>query len=146
MGKTGAKGGAKASTKGAKGGAAGGGEKGAKGGGRGGKKEGGDLKNFSQVKARHILTDKEQKCRDAYAVIQQDFGDKAVPGSKFGLLAEKVSECSSAKKGGNLGWFPRGKMVGEFETKAFSTPVGEVSAPFKTTNGWHILLVEGRKA
>ncbi len=100
------------------------------------------------MKARHILCEKEGKIRDAYAVIKQNWLDegKAIPGPKFGEIAEKASECSSGKKGGNLGWFPRGKMVGEFEQKAFSTPVGEVSQPFKSSSGWHIILVEGRKS
>lgn len=42
--------------------------------------------------------------------------------------------------------FPRGKMVGAFEAKAFGTPVGAVTEPFKSASGWHIVLVEGRKA
>jgi peptidyl-prolyl cis-trans isomerase NIMA-interacting 4 len=37
-------------------------------------------------------------------------------------------------------------MVGAFEQKAFGTPVGAVSEPFKSSSGWHIILVEGRKA
>jgi peptidyl-prolyl cis-trans isomerase NIMA-interacting 4 len=37
-------------------------------------------------------------------------------------------------------------MVGAFEEKAFGTPVGGVTEPFKSPSGWHIVLVEGRKA
>ncbi|KAJ8904433.1 hypothetical protein NDN08_000951 [Rhodosorus marinus] len=74
-----------------------------------------------------------------------DDGDK-IPGPKFGEYAMKYSECSSAKSGGNLGWFPRGKMEGKFQEVAFSTEVGKVAPPFKGANGWHILLVEGRRA
>lgn len=47
----------------------------------------------------------------------------------------KYSECSSAKAGGNLGWFPRGKMEGKFQDVAFSTPEKECSQPFKGANG-----------
>jgi len=49
------------------------------------------------------------------------------------------------KKGGDLGWFGRGKMVFEFQNIAFSTKVGDVSDIFKTEHGYHILLVEGRR-
>lgn len=37
-------------------------------------------------------------------------------------------------------------MVGVFEQKAFAAAVGEVTEPFKSPSGWHIVLVEGRKA
>jgi len=48
-------------------------------------------------------------------------------------VAQEFSECPSGKKGGDLGWFPRGKMAGPFQEVAFNTPVGAVSAPFKST-------------
>jgi NIMA-interacting peptidyl-prolyl cis-trans isomerase 4 len=48
-------------------------------------------------------------------------------------VASEFSECPSGKKGGDLGWFPRGKMAGPFQEVAFNTPVGATSAPFKST-------------
>lgn len=48
-------------------------------------------------------------------------------------VAAAYSECPSGKKGGDLGWFPRGKMAGPFQEVAFNTPVGATSAPFKST-------------
>ena len=51
----------------------------------------------------------------------------------FFQVAAEYSECPSAKKGGDLGWFPRGKMAGPFQEVAFNTPVGATSAPFKST-------------
>jgi peptidyl-prolyl cis-trans isomerase NIMA-interacting 4 len=48
-------------------------------------------------------------------------------------MAQEYSECPSGKKGGDLGWFPRGKMAGPCQEVAFSTPVGATSAPFKST-------------
>lgn len=112
-----------------------------------GKGKGGsdDLKNCNHVKARHILCDKYGKINEAYEDLKEQYPGKCPPG-KFGELAKKWSECSSANSGGNLGWFPRGKMVKEFEEKAFNSPVGTVSAPFKSASGYHIILVEGRKA
>ncbi|PNX81360.1 peptidyl-prolyl cis-trans isomerase nima-interacting 4-like protein [Trifolium pratense] len=49
------------------------------------------------------------------------------------VVAQEYSECPSGKKGGDLGWFPRGKMAGPFQEVAFNTPVGVTSAPFKST-------------
>jgi len=48
-------------------------------------------------------------------------------------LAAQYSECPSGKKGGDLGWFPRGKMAGPFQEVAFATAIGATSAPFKST-------------
>ncbi|KAL2935251.1 Peptidyl-prolyl cis-trans isomerase NIMA-interacting 4 [Bienertia sinuspersici] len=61
------------------------------------------------------------------------------------MLAAQYSECPSGKKGGDLGWFPRGKMAGPFQDVAFSTAIGATSAPFKSTHGYHIVLCEGRR-
>eukprot|EP00899_Mesostigma_viride_P015865 jgi/Mesvir1/2427/Mv22162-RA.1 len=85
--------------------------------------------------ARHILCEKMGKINEAYAKLQDPYlnnGDK-VPPSVFGQVAMEYSECSSGKKGGDLGWFPRGKMAGPFQDVAFSLPVGGCSAPFKST-------------
>lgn len=142
----GKKGGAGSSGKAAKGGGsnAGKGKAGAsnaKGGKAGGKD---DMKTCNHVKARHILCEKYGKICEAYDELKELYPGKIPPG-KFGELAKKYSECSSGNSGGNLGWFPRGKMVGAFEEKAFGTPPGQVTPPFKSTSGYHIVLVEGRK-
>lgn len=58
----------------------------------------------------------------------------------FPIIAEQYSEDeSSAKQGGSLGVFGRGQMVPEFEKVAFSLKPGEISKPFKTDFGWHIV-------
>lgn len=118
------------------------GSKGQKGGGKGTGKD--NMKTCNFVKARHILCEKYGKISEAHDELKEQCPGKVIP-AKFGELAKKWSECSSANSGGNLGWFPRGKMVGAFEEKAFGTPPGEVTAPFKSSAGYHIVLVEGRK-
>eukprot|EP00008_Paramoeba_atlantica_P014562 CAMPEP_0201496814 /NCGR_PEP_ID=MMETSP0151_2-20130828/61902_1 /ASSEMBLY_ACC=CAM_ASM_000257 /TAXON_ID=200890 /ORGANISM="Paramoeba atlantica, Strain 621/1 / CCAP 1560/9" /LENGTH=135 /DNA_ID=CAMNT_0047886927 /DNA_START=56 /DNA_END=459 /DNA_ORIENTATION=+ len=134
------------SSKGGKGkGGKGGNQKGGKGGKGGGKGDKEDLKTCNHVKGRHILCEKHGKISECYNALKEgwlDDGDK-VPPAEFGKLAMKYSECSSGRRGGDLGWFPRGKMVGTFQDVAFKTAVGGCSGIFKTSNGYHIFLCEG---
>mmetsp|Transcript_17821 Transcript_17821/g.29301 ORF Transcript_17821/g.29301 Transcript_17821/m.29301 type:complete len:128 (+) Transcript_17821:85-468(+) len=113
----------------------------------GSKDDDGSLGTCTYVKARHILCEKQSKILEVQKKLREgwlDNGDK-VPPPEFGKLAMEYSECSSGKKGGDLGWFPRGKMEGKFQDVAFNTAIGKVSEPFKGSNGWHMLIVEGRK-
>ena len=64
----------------------------------------------------------------------------------FAEMASKHSDDPGSKqKGGDLGFFPRGRMVPEFETAAFSTEKGKITEPVKTQYGYHIILVEDKK-
>lgn len=60
--------------------------------------------------------------------------------ASFGELAGKYSDCSSAKRSGDLGPFGRGAMQKPFEDAAFSLKVGEMSEPVLTESGVHIIL------
>ncbi|XP_027338544.1 peptidyl-prolyl cis-trans isomerase NIMA-interacting 4 isoform X1 [Abrus precatorius] len=117
-------------------------ENASKGKGKGGK--GGDsLGTCTYVKARHVLCEKQGKINEAYKKLQDGWlsnGDK-VPPAEFAKVAQEYSECPSGKKGGDLGWFPRGKMAGPFQDVAFSTPIGATSAPFKSTYSLGLLSV-----
>ncbi|XP_022999389.1 peptidyl-prolyl cis-trans isomerase NIMA-interacting 4 [Cucurbita maxima] len=122
-------------------------ESASKGKGKSGKAASDGLGTCTYVKARHILCEKQGKINEAYKKLQDGWlsnGDK-VPPAEFAKLAAEYSECPSGKKGGDLGWFPRGKMAGPFQDVAFSTLIGATSAPFKSTHGYHIILCEGRK-
>jgi len=55
-------------------------------------------------------------------------------------------DLGSARNGGELGWFGRGQMVPEFEEMAFSTPAGEISEPFQSNYGFHIIAVDSIRA
>lgn len=64
----------------------------------------------------------------------------------FGKLAKAESEDPGSKdKGGDLGYFSRGRMVKEFEDMAFSAPVGQVSSPVRTNYGYHLIKVLDKK-
>lgn len=102
------------------------------------------------VRASHILimdqkgTPEESAARKAridsiYAVL------KASP-SKFEDMAMRYSDDKgSARQGGLLQWFGSGMMVQEFDSVAFALPVGQISEPFRTQFGWHIINKIDRK-
>lgn len=88
-----------------------------------------------QVRARHILVDTEE---EANSVIE-----RLSAGEGFAELASELSKDTSNKdQGGELGWFPRGIMVTDFEEAAFSLPAGQTSDPIRTPFGFHVLEVE----
>ncbi|KAH7943646.1 peptidyl-prolyl cis-trans isomerase NIMA-interacting 1 [Rhipicephalus sanguineus] len=60
--------------------------------------------------------------------------------STFEELASKYSDCSSAQRKGDLGYFARGAMQKPFEDTAFSLEVGELSDPVFTDSGVHLIL------
>ncbi len=97
------------------------------------------LAGGDQVKARHILLESEA---DARAVIEA-----LNKGGDFARLASEKSTGPSAASGGDLGWFSKGQMVPEFSDAAFAMEPGKYTKePVKTQFGWHVILVEDRKA
>lgn len=84
------------------------------------------------------IASSEEDIKYVYSLISQ--------GQDFGMLAEQFSQDpGSAANRGSLGYFGRGRMVPEFEEKAFSMNIGDISEPFKTNFGWHILKVTGTR-
>lgn len=74
----------------------------------------------------------EQKINEAY--------QKLLQGEDFAKVAMDYSDDkASAKRGGDLPWFGTGRMVPEFESAAFDTKVGEITKPFRTAFGFHII-------
>lgn len=102
---------------------------------------------ITRVEARHILIRADEKADqatvDAAKVKIDGILAEINGGLDFAEAAKKYSEdTGSAENGGLLDSFARGDMVAEFENAAFSTPVGSISEPIKTSFGWHIIKVE----
>jgi peptidyl-prolyl cis-trans isomerase C len=91
-----------------------------------------------EVRARHILV-KDEKV--AAAVIKELDG-----GADFAKLAADKSIGPSKDRGGDLGYFSKGQMVGPFEDAVFALSKGEYSKqPVKTKFGFHVILLEDQR-
>lgn len=109
----------------------------------------------NEVKAKHILIrmKKDALPKDtliAYTKIIK-LRDRIIAGEDFEAIATQFSEDKSARNdsktgrkgnGGNLGYFSAFRMVYPFEVAAYSTKVGQISMPFKTQYGYHIMKVD----
>lgn len=93
-----------------------------------------------QVDARHILVTTQAQAEDIITQLNH--------GAKFATLAVKDSiDPGSKKDGGELGWFAQADMVPAFANAAFNLQPGQYTkTPVQTQFGWHIILVEGRRA
>jgi peptidyl-prolyl cis-trans isomerase D len=103
-----------------------------------------------ELNVRHILirpkTEDDAGWQDAQTRAGEVSAKVMVPGADFAALARQYSEDPGSKdSGGDLGWFPRGRMVKEFEDAAFTLSPGQVSGPVRSQFGYHILKLEGRK-
>ncbi len=103
-----------------------------------------------QVRSRHVLIKVESNASDedkAKALEQaESVRRKALAGSDFAALAKKYSEDEgTAKKGGDLGYNPRGRMVKTFDDAQFAVEVGGVSEVVESPFGFHVIKVEGKR-
>ncbi|MFW9965585.1 MAG: peptidylprolyl isomerase [Candidatus Thorarchaeota archaeon] len=97
------------------------------------KKKGG---GGGKVCASHILVKKHSQALEIISRIRE--------GEDFGSLCKQYSDCSSKKRGGDLGCFGRGEMVKEFENAVYALSVGAMTTePVKTEFGYHIIKRTG---
>ncbi len=105
--------------------------------------------NGEKVKLSHILIDTTKLKTDAELKTAkqkiEEVKKEIDNGADFAETAEKYSTCSSAKDGGDVGFYKKsGSLVEELDEVAFSMKVGEISEPVKTQFGYHIIKVTGK--
>ncbi|NNC38423.1 MAG: hypothetical protein HKO02_13280 [Hyphomonadaceae bacterium] len=95
--------------------------------------------DMKQVRARHILVDSAEKAKEVY--------DLLANGGDFSTLAKQISIDNSTRDlGGDLSYFTKASMDAEIADTAFALKKGEISKPFKTDRGWHVLEVVAMRA
>ena len=100
----------------------------------------------TQTHARHILIRLNEVVSESDARKRLgDLRERVENGGDFAELARLHSDDTSASRGGDLGWIAPGDTVPEFERAMTALKPGEVSQPFKTAFGWHIVQVLERR-
>ena len=101
----------------------------------------------AQAHARHILL-RTNELEDDQTVEQKlaNIRERVLKGEDFAAIAAVTSQDpSSAADGGDLGWTGPGSFVPEFEKQLNTLQDNEISQPFKTQYGWHIVQLLGRR-
>ncbi|ORX95851.1 dodo-like protein [Basidiobolus meristosporus CBS 931.73] len=107
-----------------------------------------------QIKASHLLVKHRDsrrpsswkeaeitRTKEEALEILEKYRSKILAGEvSLGELARTESDCSSAKREGDLGFFGRGQMQPPFENAAFALKVGEMSEPVWSDSGVHLIL------
>ena len=104
--------------------------------------------NVSSVRARHILVsyDTADPADRSRALDQiSKIRERIVNGERFDKLAATFSEDGmSARRGGDLGWAPKGTYAPAFEEYCWSAEIGKLSEIISTSFGFHLIVVEDR--
>lgn len=102
-----------------------------------------------QVRASHILVSVPENSTEAQKKEARKKAEGILKelknGANFEEVAKQKSDCPSRERGGDLGFFPRGRMVKPFEDAAFSLKPGVLSDIVETQFGYHIILVKEHK-
>jgi len=102
----------------------------------------------TQTHARHILLRSSAIMSDAQAKAKlEELRKEILAGADFAKLAKQYSEDpGSASNGGDLGWLDPGSTVPIFQDQMDKLQPGQISEPFKSQYGWHIVQVLGRRS
>ena len=108
-----------------------------------------EMSRPEEVQARHILVKVPQGADaatiEAARLRLLEMRVKITQGADFASVARSGSEDDSASAGGELGYFPRGRMLPEFEATAFTMATGEISEPVRTAVGWHLIYLQNHQ-
>lgn len=108
----------------------------------------GRFKKYSQARFAYVKFELEPTRLDTSDILEDtyDLITRLRNGEDFAELAKDFStDKSNADKGGDLGWFARGKMVSEFDEAAFNAAPGDIVGPVLTRFGYHIIRVDDRR-
>ncbi|MEM7001056.1 MAG: peptidylprolyl isomerase [Pseudomonadota bacterium] len=110
-------------------------------------RRGAGMQREQQTQVRHILVrPSEIRSPEETADLIQSIYDELQAGGDFAALAETHSQDpASALNGGDLGWATPEQFVGQFGETMDATAINQVSRPFLTQFGWHILQVLDRR-
>jgi peptidyl-prolyl cis-trans isomerase SurA len=100
-----------------------------------------------QTEARHVLiAPNEIRTEDQARRLAQEVYERISGGEAFNVVARQLSDdTQSVVAGGDLGWVSDGGMPPEFEAVVRDLGVDELSEPFRTSFGWHVAEVTGRR-
>jgi peptidyl-prolyl cis-trans isomerase D len=99
-----------------------------------------------ELKAKHILFRGSDEKSLSEALKKAEALKPQLTQQNFSTFAAKESEDPSAKTNkGDLGWFTRESMVPEFSKAAFEAKIGSIIGPVKTSYGYHLISIEGKK-
>lgn len=111
-------------------------------------KRGGDVMYRDEVHVRHILLKpSEIRSPEATQKLAQRLYERLRSGEDFAALAKQFSEDpGSALNGGDLNWIDPSSLVPVFREEMARTEIGQLSKPFESQFGWHVLQVLDRRS
>jgi len=98
------------------------------------------------ISASHILIKTDERSDEEALALSTTLYERLKKGESFDALAKEYSEDGASRRGGNLGFFKRGKMTKLFEDAAFALEKkGDITGPVKTSFGYHIIALDDRR-
>jgi parvulin-like peptidyl-prolyl isomerase len=94
-------------------------------------------KNIEEVKVEQLLFENEEDANNAFKL--------ANTGKSFEEIKSSLAKSKINVKFESLEYFSKGEMLKDFEEKSFELKVGEISRPFKTDFGWHIVKLNDKR-
>jgi len=101
----------------------------------------------ARATVKAVVLDKTPLASDTVAALAmaQAVRQEILDGADFATVAQRESsDQTTAPQGGELGVFPKGRMVAAFDSVAFAAPIGQLSQPVKTGFGYHLIEVQNR--